>query len=193
MNIRQIIRYIKFHLVFKRRYSKTPGIPTLCTNINHPFHESKFEAETCEVLSSIFPKKDVWTPTNHKYHIKFDFIIKNTAIIEPHGIWSNRPGEDTYFDYYKQRRGLADKEEELKNLPVVVLSSTADLGTMKRKLTEQSSNYKKTFQELTTYFLDKHKTSEINPTTESPIRLVNWWLLLSLILSTLLNFYLFFN
>ena len=112
-SLRSIWRYLKFHWVYKGRFSKTPGIPCLCSNIQHPYHESKFEQETCEILCTIFTQKDVLVPSQHKYPIKFDFIISNTAIIEPHAIWSNRAGEDTFFDYYKQRRNYADKYDEL--------------------------------------------------------------------------------
>jgi hypothetical protein len=91
-------RYLKFQLIYKRRFSKTPGIPSLCSNVKHPYHESKFEMEVCEILCSIFGQKEVLVPQQHKYSIKFDFIVKNTAIIEPHGIWTNNPNENTYFD-----------------------------------------------------------------------------------------------
>ena len=101
-----------FKFYNKRKFSKTPGIPCLCLNIKHPYHESKFEQETCNILCSICGNNEVLVPLQHKYPIKFDFIIKETAIIEPHGIWTNRPGEDSYFDYYKQRRSYADKYDD---------------------------------------------------------------------------------
>ena len=90
-------RYLKFHFIYKRKFCKTPGILCLCSNIKHPYHESKFEQETCSVLCSIFGNREVLVPSQHKYSIKFDFLIKENAIVEPHAIWTNKPGEDTFF------------------------------------------------------------------------------------------------
>ena len=52
--IKKFLRWIRFHFYFKRKFSSSPGIPTLCSNLRHPYHESKFELSTCEVLSKFF-------------------------------------------------------------------------------------------------------------------------------------------
>ena len=190
-NIYLFWRYLKFQLIFKRRFSKTPGIPCLCKNIKHPYHESEFEMETCNVLCAIVGNNEVLVPIQHKCPIKFDFIIKGTAIIEPHGIWTNRPGEDTYFSYYKQRRDYADKYDDLKSLPVVVLSNTSDLHFLINKL-KGGSNYKIACQETSAQFLEKYRTNEVPRQQEFVIRLPNVWLIIFLVISILLNVYLIF-
>ena len=181
-------RYLKFQLIYKRRFSKTPGIPSLCLNIKHPYHESKFEQETCKILCSICGNDEVLVPAQHKYLIKFDFIIKGTAIVEPHGIWTNKPGEDSYFEYYKQRRSYADRYEDLKILPMVVLSNTTDLVYLKKQLKE-SSNFKKSCQEVSSTLLEKYKTNELPPQQETIIRSPNIWIVVVLIVSLMLNLY----
>lgn len=188
MKIQALWRYLKFQIIYKRRFSKTPGIPTLCSNLKHPYHESKFEQETCNVLCSICGNKEVLVPSQHKYPIKFDFIIKGTSIIEPHGIWTNKPGEDSFFDYYKQRRTYADNYDELKEIPVVVLSNLTDLTYLKKQLKE-SSNFKKTCQEVTSTLLEKYKTNELPPQQETVIRSFNIWIVVALLVSLIVNIY----
>ena len=144
--------------------------------------------ETCNVLCAIVGNNEVLVPIQHKYPIKFDFIIKQTAIVEPHGIWSNKPGEDTYFNYYKQRRDYADNYEELKTLPVVVLSNTSDLHVLINKL-KNKSNYKIACQEISALFLEKYRTNEIPKQQELVVRVPNIWLYVLLISSILLNIY----
>lgn len=83
--VRKIRRWIMFHLQFKTKLAKSHGIPLLCSNVIHPYHESKFEASTCDLLSQFFKKSQILCPQNHGYKIKFDFIIKYVAIVEPYG------------------------------------------------------------------------------------------------------------
>ena len=186
-----IWRYLKFQFVYKRKFSKTPGIPSLCSNVHHPYHESKFEQETCEVLCSILSEKEVLVPSQHKFPIKFDFVVPKTAIIEPHAIWSNRAGEDTFFDYYKQRREHADKYEELRELPVVVLTNSTDVNFLKNTLRE-ASNYKKACQEVTSTLLEKYKTNQLTKQQESVIKIPNIWIVAFLLVSICINVYLLF-
>ena len=90
-SIKRLIRWIRFQVPIKQKYGKTPGIPSLCSNINHDFHESLWEKKTCELLCKNLNKKDVKNPTQHKYPIRFDFIVKNVAIFEPHAIYGSNP------------------------------------------------------------------------------------------------------
>lgn len=155
--LKKFKRWISFHFLVKRKYKNIPGIPVLCSNINHPFHESKFEAKCCETLHFFFHEKDILTPSQHRCKTKFDFIIKKIAIIEPHGIWGGKPNENMYFDYYRNRKELAEKEQMTKDLPVLVLASYSDLTKMKKYLVK-GNNPKKAISELIIELLQKYNT-----------------------------------
>lgn len=136
---RRFNRWIKFHYVYRRTISTGHGIISLCDNYYHPYYDSKFEAKTCNVLSEFFPKKNILVPEQHKYSIKFDFIIPKIAIVEPHGIWTDSAEGSTYFGYYQQRQAHASKHNALKDLPMVVISNDTELDLLKQLLQEFSN------------------------------------------------------
>lgn len=161
IHLKKLIRYIKFHLIYKKRYINSPGIPSLCSIIGHPFHESKFETQTCEALKEFFLPQEIFVPSQHKFATKFDFIIPKVAIIEPHGIWSNRPGENSYLDYYNSRKDLASIYKELKKLPMVIVTNLAELNTLKSYLSN-SNNSKYAFNNFILHLLEKYSTNSYN-------------------------------
>ncbi|OLS17024.1 MAG: hypothetical protein HeimC3_49980 [Candidatus Heimdallarchaeota archaeon LC_3] len=57
IRIKKFIRWSKFHFVIKYRFVNSKGIPSLCDNANHNYHDSKFEAKTCEALHQFFELK----------------------------------------------------------------------------------------------------------------------------------------
>jgi len=159
--LKNLIRFIKFHFIYKKRYINSPGTPSLCSIIAHPFHESKFETKTCETLKEFFSSQEIIVPKQHRYATKFDFIIPKIAIIEPHGIWSNHPGENSYIDYYNSRKELASEYKELKNLPMVVVTNSSELFTLKSFL-QETSNSKYAFNDFILYMLEKYTTRSYN-------------------------------
>ncbi|MHA2365328.1 MAG: hypothetical protein ACXAC7_15325 [Candidatus Hodarchaeales archaeon] len=135
----------------------SPGKPTLCENLSHPYHESQFEARTCNILSEFIHHKEILVPSQHKYKTKFDFIIPGIAIIEPHGIWMNLPNENSYFNYYEDRKNLASEYKELKDLPMVVISNSKELTYLKTFL-QHSLNIKMSMNQFVIEMLEKYQT-----------------------------------
>ncbi|MFW9930125.1 MAG: hypothetical protein ACFFD1_12090 [Candidatus Thorarchaeota archaeon] len=146
------------------------GIPTLCSNIDHSYHESKFEAKTCNLLLEYFPANEILIPPQHNFSTRFDFYIPETAIIEPHAIWNNLPGNTSYFDYYKTRKQLAEQNKKTQNLPILVLSCSSDLSLFKHNLKEISDN-KKAINQTILELLKKYEidTKEIKEEDEYPL------------------------
>jgi hypothetical protein len=128
--------------------------------VNHQYHESKFEAKTCAVLHQYFDNKNVLIPHQHRLKTKFDFIIPEITVVEPHAIWSNVYGNANYFDYYQNRRQLAEKEKLTKNLPMLVLASESDLSLMKRNL-RGTKDPKEAISDTIVELLEKYKTPEV--------------------------------
>ena len=98
--IKYFIRWIKFQLVYKPKYKNTYGIPCLCSNINHKFHESLWEKKVCELLSIYFPITDIISQQQHQLPIKIDLIVEDVAVYEPHAIFSSKQENNSYFSYY---------------------------------------------------------------------------------------------
>ncbi|OLS25611.1 MAG: hypothetical protein HeimC3_13590 [Candidatus Heimdallarchaeota archaeon LC_3] len=132
---KRIVRWWNFHLIFKRknRHRWKFSRPGLCENINHPYHLSQFEIICCKILSQYFNQSEILTPSQHKFKTKFDFIIKDNIILEPHASWKWSKTNE-YMDYYYKRKHLALREEKTRNLPVLVLSSISDVRSMKNYL-----------------------------------------------------------
>ena len=141
----KIIRSLKFYFVIKPTKKNATGHVSLCSNIEHEFHLSIFEAETCKILSKHIANKNILTPEQHKYQTKFDFIIKNDlgellGIIEPHGIWYYENfSNNKFLNYYIQRRKLANLHLELKALPIVVLANMDDLNVLENEMKKNTS------------------------------------------------------
>ncbi|MHA1984870.1 MAG: hypothetical protein ACW967_10970 [Candidatus Hodarchaeales archaeon] len=96
-------RWWKFHREYKKQNTQSLGIRTLCGNVNHPYHESKFETLTCKILHKYYPAEKILLPEQHGCKTKFDFVIPGEAVIEPHGVWENKPGEEEEY-YWKRKR-----------------------------------------------------------------------------------------
>jgi hypothetical protein len=172
VKIRYLARWIKFQLVYKPRYKKTPGIPCLCSNINHPFHESLREKKVCELLGNYFPLSDIKTPTQHKLSTKFDLIVDSVAVYEPHAIFSSKPDNNTYFAYYNDRRTKLDNFKEYKSLPMIVISNSTDFNQLKTALEKDPT--KTSMNQLAIDLLSSHKLEELKPEyQESYLRIVN--------------------
>ncbi len=123
---------VNFHQNFKRKnlHRWNYGRPGLCRNINHPYHLSQFEISCCNILSEHFDQSEILVPSQHKCKTKFDFIIKERIIVEPHASWRWNNNKE-YMNYYYRRKHLALKEEKTKNLPVIVIPSIIDLRIMR--------------------------------------------------------------
>ena len=130
---KKVVRWLRFHFFIKNKYKHRFGKPTLCNIIQHEYHESLFEQETCLVLERYFPNNDILIPSQHNYPTKFDFIINDIAIFEPHGVWN---GSD-YYTYYKKRKELSRKHSL--DLPVVIIPSFEDLKLLDSLLGKESS------------------------------------------------------
>ncbi|OLS16648.1 MAG: hypothetical protein HeimC3_52320 [Candidatus Heimdallarchaeota archaeon LC_3] len=128
---KRIVRWWNFYQNFKRKnhHRWNYGRPGLCRNINHPYHLSQFEISCCNILSKHFDQSEILVPSQHKCKTKFDFIIKERIIIEPHASWKWNNNNE-YMNYYYKRRDLALKERRTSNLPVLVLSSITDFKKM---------------------------------------------------------------
>lgn len=151
--IKKIIRWLKFHLLLKNQYKNRFGSPKLCNNLDHIIHDSKFESDTCLLLEKFFPKKNILTPSQHKLSTKFDFIIRNFAIIEPHGVWN---GSD-YFTYYKNRKDLAEKQKL--DLPIVIIPSYSDLSLFENTLMVEN-NPNTAIKKFQLEMLEKYRSNE---------------------------------
>ncbi len=177
VKIRYFIRWIKFQLVYKPRYKNTPGIPCLCSNIDHPFHESLWEKKVCELLSNYFPLTDIKTPVQHKLPIKFDLIVNSVAVYEPHAIFSAKPNNNTYFAYYNDRRTKLDNFKEYKSLPMIVISNSTDFNQLKTALERDPT--KISMNQLAINLLSAHKLEDMKPEyQENYLRIVNPLLLI---------------
>ena len=161
VKIRYLVRWIKFQLVFKPRYKNTPGIPCLCSNINHSFHESLWEKKVCELLGNYFPFSDIKTPPQHKLLIKFDLIVDSVAVYEPHAIFSSKPENNTYFAYYNDRRTKLENFREYKSLPMIVISNSTDFNQLKAALEKDPT--KTSMNQLAIDLLSSHKFEELKP------------------------------
>ena len=73
-------------------------------------------------------------------------------------------------------------------MTVVVLSNSIDLTYIKKQL-KDSSNFKKSCQEVSSTLLEKYKTNELPPQQETIIRSPNIWIVVVLIVSLMLNLY----
>ena len=172
VKIRYLVRWIKFQLVFKPRYKKTPGIPCLCSNVNHAFHESLWEKKVCELLGNYFSLSHIKTPPQHKLPIKFDLIVDSVAVYEPHAIFSSKPDNNTYFAYYNDRRTKLNNFREYKSLPMIVISNSTDFDQLKTALEKDPT--KTSMNQLTIDLLSSHKLEELKPEyQENYLRIVS--------------------
>ncbi len=129
-----IKRWWRFQREYKKQNPELYEKRTLCRNVDHPYHDSKFEALTCRMLHKYYPAEQILVPEQHGCRTKFDFVIPGIAVIEPHGVWENKEGE--YGEYYRKRAWLANQEEITKGLPVIVVGSMRDLKLLNKKLKE---------------------------------------------------------
>lgn len=157
--LRYLIRWIRFHLKYKNQFKNTPGIPCLCSNIYHKYHESLWERKTCELLSEYFNYKSVKTPHQHKLPIKFDLIIENVAVYEPHAIFSSKSDNNSYFAYYTDRRNKLDTFDEYKSLPLIVISNQSDFNKLKDALDGEPT--KNSMNQLVIDLLSEHNLGEV--------------------------------
>ncbi|OLS21438.1 MAG: hypothetical protein HeimC3_35710 [Candidatus Heimdallarchaeota archaeon LC_3] len=135
-----IKRWWKFQREYKKQDPELYGKKTLCRNVSHPYHDSKFEALTCRVLHKFYPAEKILVPEQHGCKTKFDFVIPGVAVIEPHGVWENKKGE--IGEYTRKRVWLANQEEMTKGLQVIVVGSMRDLKILDKKLKEFSNKRK---------------------------------------------------
>lgn len=157
-SVRRFWRWFRFQTIYKRKFGSSPGIPCLCSNLRHPFHESKFERDTCESLATVLPPIDILVPSQHRLTTKFDFLIPNVGVVEPHGIWGDLSSTNAFLSYYTSRRELADTSG-LSELPVVVLANRKDLSTLINNINATSDN-QKAFRITSLELLEKYKSKE---------------------------------
>ncbi|OLS16874.1 MAG: hypothetical protein HeimC3_51040 [Candidatus Heimdallarchaeota archaeon LC_3] len=157
--VKRIIRWLKFHLFIKNKFKKRFGNPKLCNNLEHRYHDSNFEKETCLILEKYFHQKSIIVPSQHKLKTKFDFIIKGIAIIEPHGIWNG----NGFYSYYKKRKILAEKFDL--DLPVIIIPNYSDLTQFDTYL-QKENNPVLAMKQFQLLMLNRYQDSNI---VHSPI------------------------
>ena len=190
--IKSFLRYLRFNFYYKSKFSKSPGIPSLCSNINHPFHESLWEKKVCELLGNYFPLTDIKTPPQHKLPIKFDLIVDSVAVYEPHAIFSSKPDNNTYFAYYNDRRTKLDNFKEYKSLPMIVISNSTDFNLLKAALEKDPT--KTSMNQLVIDLLSSHKLEELKPEyQENYLRIISPIIVIWGLIGWIVVFLLFFR
>jgi hypothetical protein len=188
--IRRLQRWWQYQRVHKNNNIDSYGKVSLCSNVNHPYHQSEFETLTCHVLHKIFPAKEILVPAQNNCKTKFDFLIPGKFIIEPHAVWESRDGLD-YLKYYFQRLTQTKKERKTNGLPVIVLSSYEDLRQF-YKITQTSENIDRSIRGLIQILLKKYSIKDISTTRIHYQPISKSRILIYLIISYFMEFLLIF-